>query len=175
MSERVGFDIRNLNRLSRLCYRFSHLLASIDSLTSFSPLANNPLGHHSDHSPFAQWSPETLGAGLILPFALTNSPHFRLRRTAHCADIRLVCHVGTWVRIPPAHFAKNENTPFGVFHFWRNGQTKGVTPRWGVPKASDLRLLARNKYRRRSKAAVRRLSERVDPTQLRTQLEKHLQ
>ena len=40
---------------------------------------------------------------------------------------------------------------------------------------SDLRLLARNKYRRRSKAAVRRLSERVDPTQLRTQLEKHLQ
>ena len=121
LSERVGFDIRNLNRLSRLCYRFSHLLASIDSFTSFSPLANDPLGHHSDHSPFAQWSPETLGAGLILPFALTNSPHFRLRRTAHCADIRLLCHVGTWVRIPPAHFAKNENTPFGVFHFWRSG------------------------------------------------------
>ena len=42
--------------------------------------------------PFAQWSPETLGAGSVLPFALTNSPHFRLRRTAHRADIRLLCH-----------------------------------------------------------------------------------
>ena len=42
--------------------------------------------------PFAQWSPETLGAGSVLPFALTNSPHFRLRRTAHSADIRLLCH-----------------------------------------------------------------------------------
>ena len=39
---------------------------------------------------------------------------------------------------------------------------------------SDLSLLARNKYRRRSKAAVCRLSERVDPTQLCAQLEKHL-
>ena len=42
--------------------------------------------------PFAQWSPETLGAGSVLLFALTNSPHFRLRRTAHRADIRLLCH-----------------------------------------------------------------------------------
>ena len=42
------------------------------------------------------------------------------KRTAHCADIRLVCHVGTWVRISLAHFAKNENTPFGVFYFWRS-------------------------------------------------------
>ena len=25
------------------------------------------------NGPFAQWSPETLGAGFILPFALTNS------------------------------------------------------------------------------------------------------
>ena len=57
-------------------------------------------------------------------FALTNSPHFRLCRTAHCADIWLVCHVGTWVRIPPAHSAKNENTLLGgcfifggAFHF----------------------------------------------------------
>ena len=42
--------------------------------------------------PFAQWSPETLGAGSVLPFALTNSPHFRLCRTSHRADIRLLCH-----------------------------------------------------------------------------------
>ena len=34
-------------------------------------------------------------------FAPTNLPHFRLCRTAHCADIRLLCHVGTWVRLPP--------------------------------------------------------------------------
>lgn len=43
---------------------------------------------------------------------------------------------------------------------------KEASPRWGVPKASDLSLLARNKYRRHSRAPVRRLSERVDPTQL---------
>ena len=30
--------------------RFSPLLASIEEFTSFSPLANAPLGHHSDHS-----------------------------------------------------------------------------------------------------------------------------
>ncbi len=46
-------------------------------------------------------------------FAPTNSLHFRLRRTAHCADIQLVCHVGTWVRISLSHSAKNENTPRG--------------------------------------------------------------
>ena len=40
-------------------------------------------------------------SALAARFALTNSPHFRLRRTAHCADIWLVCHVGTWVRLPP--------------------------------------------------------------------------
>ena len=41
---------RNLNlRIARL-ERFA-LLVSIDSLTSFSPSANAPLGHHSDRSP----------------------------------------------------------------------------------------------------------------------------
>jgi len=44
-----------------------------------------------DSIPFAQWSPETLGAGFVLPFALTNSGRFRLRRTAHWADTSLVC------------------------------------------------------------------------------------
>ena len=42
--------------------------------------------------PFAQWSPGVLGADSVLPFAPTNSPRFRLRRTAHCADTRFVCH-----------------------------------------------------------------------------------
>ena len=31
--------------------RFGLLLVSVDSLTSFSPKANAPLGHHSDRSP----------------------------------------------------------------------------------------------------------------------------
>ena len=44
-----------------------------------------------DSIPFAQWSPETLGAGFVLPFALTNSGRFRLRRTAHRAGTSLVC------------------------------------------------------------------------------------
>ena len=76
-------------------------------------------------------APTEIAGCLILPFALTNSPHFRLHRTAHRADIRLVCHVGTWVRIPPAHFVKNENTPLGVFHFWRSGWDSN--PRAGKP------------------------------------------
>ena len=33
--------------------------------------------------PFAQWSFKSLGAGLALPFALTNSGRFLLRRTVH--------------------------------------------------------------------------------------------
>ena len=46
--------------------------------------------------PFAQWSPEALGAGFILPFALTNSSRFLLRRTAHRADASLVCPPRSW-------------------------------------------------------------------------------
>ena len=41
--------------------------------------------------PFAQWSFKSLGAGLALPFALTNSGRFLLRRTAHWADASFVC------------------------------------------------------------------------------------
>jgi len=43
--------VRNLGRRSGYCLRFNPLLASIDSLTSFSLLANAPLGHLSDRSP----------------------------------------------------------------------------------------------------------------------------
>ena len=43
--------------------------------------------------PFAQWSFKSLGAGLALPFALTNSGRFLLRRTAHWADASFVCPV----------------------------------------------------------------------------------
>ena len=43
--------------------------------------------------PFAQWSFKSLGAGLALPFALTNSGRFLLRRTAHRADASFVCPV----------------------------------------------------------------------------------
>ena len=42
---------RNLSRRSGYRCRFNPLLASVDSLTSFSPSVNAPLGHHSDHSP----------------------------------------------------------------------------------------------------------------------------
>ena len=41
--------------------------------------------------PFAQWSFKSLGAGLVLPFAPTNSGRFRLCRTAHWADASFVC------------------------------------------------------------------------------------
>ena len=41
--------------------------------------------------PVAQQSPEAIGAGFRLLFALKNSSRFRLRRTAHCADASLVC------------------------------------------------------------------------------------
>ena len=41
--------------------------------------------------PFAQWSLRVLGADSALPFALTNSSRFLLRRTAHWADASLVC------------------------------------------------------------------------------------
>ena len=41
--------------------------------------------------PFAQWSFKPLGAGFVLPFALTNSGRFLLRRTAHWADASFVC------------------------------------------------------------------------------------
>ena len=41
--------------------------------------------------PFAQWSWNVLGADIPLPFALTNSGRFRLRRTAHWADASFVC------------------------------------------------------------------------------------
>ena len=44
-----------------------------------------------DSIPFAQWSLGVLGADSVLPFALTNSGHFRLCRTAHRADASLVC------------------------------------------------------------------------------------
>ena len=43
--------------------------------------------------PFVQWSPEALGAGFILPFTLTDSGRFRLRRTAHRADASFVCPI----------------------------------------------------------------------------------
>ena len=66
--------------------------------------------------PFAQWSPETLGAGSVLPFALTNSPHFRLRRTAHRADIRLLCHsLRSCVRIPAGLKPKKNTTHEGWY------------------------------------------------------------
>ena len=42
--------VRNLNRRTARLERFA-LLVSVDSLTLFSPLANDPPGHHSDRSP----------------------------------------------------------------------------------------------------------------------------
>ena len=39
---------RNLGRYSGYCFCFTPLFASIDSLISFSLLANDPLGHHLD-------------------------------------------------------------------------------------------------------------------------------
>ena len=39
------------------------------------PLTKFP--QYRTYVPFAQWSPEALGAGFILPFALTNSSRFR--------------------------------------------------------------------------------------------------
>ena len=42
--------VRNLNLRTARLERFA-LLVSVDSLTSFSPSANAPLGHHSDRSP----------------------------------------------------------------------------------------------------------------------------
>ena len=42
--------VRNLNLRTARLERFA-LLVSVDSLTSFSPPANAPLGHHSDRSP----------------------------------------------------------------------------------------------------------------------------
>ena len=41
--------------------------------------------------PFAQWSHRILGADSVLPFALTNSGHFLLRRTVHWTDASFVC------------------------------------------------------------------------------------
>ena len=46
----AGF-FRKLNRRSGSCCRCKPLLVSLDSLTSFSPLANAQPGHHSDRSP----------------------------------------------------------------------------------------------------------------------------
>ena len=43
--------IRNLNHRSGHCSRYNPLLVSVDSLTSFSPTANDPLGHLSVRSP----------------------------------------------------------------------------------------------------------------------------
>ena len=40
------------------------------------------------------------------------------------------------------------------------GRTMRMSPQWGVLKANELSSLARNEYRRRTKASVRRLSER---------------
>ena len=45
-----------------------------------------------DSIPFAQWSFRTLGAGSELPFALTNSSRYRLRRFPHWGTASLVCH-----------------------------------------------------------------------------------
>ena len=42
---------RNLSRRSGHCCRFNPLLASVDSFASFSPAANDPLGHLSARSP----------------------------------------------------------------------------------------------------------------------------
>ena len=44
-------SFRNLGRHSGYCFCCNPLFASIDSLTLFSPMANDPLGHHADRSP----------------------------------------------------------------------------------------------------------------------------
>ena len=67
-----------------------------------------------DSIPFAQWSLGVLGADSALPFALTNSGHFRLRRTAHWADVSLVCH-GLLVPKSPQPFISPVFAGFGHF------------------------------------------------------------
>ena len=85
-----------------------------------------------DSIPFAQWSPETLGAGFVLPFALTNSGRFRLRRTAHRADTSLVCPRPFQVhgfKSPSFRIAEIRSTRKGHFGFLcRSGgiRTRGL-------------------------------------------------
>ena len=72
---------------------------------------------------FAQWSPETLGAGFILPFALTNSS----RLPSALPTGETLPSFATWARGSESHpliQPKNENTPVwgcsifgGAFHF----------------------------------------------------------
>ena len=76
-----------------------------------------------DSIPFAQWSPEALGTGFILPFALTNSG----RLPSSLPTGETLPSFATWARRSESHpliQPKNENTPVwgcsifgGAFHF----------------------------------------------------------
>ena len=88
--------IRNLGQHSGFCFRYNPLFASIDSLTSFSPMANDPLGHHSDRSPSGEIAEGDSDSSLLA----RNERRARSKREQR--------RLSEWYRIPSLRHRKSE-------------------------------------------------------------------